>query len=413
MKPWCRRAVQIRGVSLALGALLTGVPVLSGQMTTLIRLEDAQSRVQTDSNNAELQYQLALGYWNRRRWDDAERALQAMVSIEPRTAKGQLALAMIPFARRERLRGEVIDGRVPENLRATVETSESRMRLAFMIDPLVSQQVVGAVTPDPTRYFPPTEEAHEVRQLVYQWHEDFYQERYGSAYSRLQVLIREAQWTRGRDKIPAYIRWIRGLAAAHIARFDSAIADIRVLYQRAVDHQESDTIIHIPLRTNEYRYILGVLHLNAGSLDTAATLFREAAENDIGLFMAHVRLAEIHEALGDLDASINERKLAIASNPDEGSLYYEAGVALIKANLLDEALEMMTTARQTNPRDPQSPFAAAVIQLSLGKTDEARESLVHFLRIAPSYLAPQIDRARQQLGALNAQNPAPEAATAP
>jgi tetratricopeptide (TPR) repeat protein len=283
------------------------------------------------------------------------------------------------------------------------------MRLAFMIDPLVSQQVIGAVTPDPTRYFPPTEEAHEIRQQVFQWHEDFYQDRFGSSYSRVQLLIREAQWTRGRDKIPAYVRWIRGLAAAHIARFDSAIADIGVLYQRAVDHQQSDTIVHIPLRTNEYRYILGVLHRNAGSTDSAVSLFQAAAENDIGLFMAHVRLAEIYESVGDLDAAIRERRLAIASNPDEATLYYEAGVVLMKANLLDEALEMMVTASETNPRDPQSPFAAAVIQLSLGKAAEARESLVHFLRIAPSYLAPQIDRARQQLGALNAQSRAPPA----
>ena len=400
----------LRVVTLTLGALLTGAPVLPGQVTTLIELEEAEHRVRSDSNNAELQYQLAMGYWNKRRWDDAERALQAMVSIQPRSAKGQLALAMIPYGRRERLRGEVIDGRVPENLKAIVEASESRMRLAFMIDPLVSQQVIGAVTPDPTRYFPPTEEAHEIRQMVFQWHEDFYEDRFGSAYSRIQRLIREAEWTRGRDKIPAYIRWIRGLSAAHITRFDSAIADIRVLYLRAVDQQESDTIVHIPLRTNEYRYILGVLHMSAGLLDSAAAIFRESAENDIGLFMAHVHLAEIHEAMGDLEAAINERKLAIASNPDESTLYYEAGVALMKANLLDEALEMMMTARQINPRDAQSPFAAAVIQLSLGQADGARESLVHFLRIAPSYLAPQIDRARQQLGVLNSQAPSPQVA---
>lgn len=406
MNPRRRPALLLPGIAVALALVLPGLSVLHGQMTTVIPLEDAEFRVRTDSNNAELQYQLAMGYWNKRRWDDAERALQASVSIQPRSAKAQLALAMIPFGRRERLGGEVIDGRVPENLKATVEASQSRIRLAFMIDPLVSQQVIGAVTPDPTRYFPHTDAAHEVRQLFFQWHEDFYDERYGSAYSRLQRLVREAQWTRGRDRIPAYVRWARGLAAAHIARFDSAIADIRVLYQRALDHQESDTIIHIPLRTNEYRYILGVLHLNAGSLDSATALFRETAENDMGLFMAHVHLAEVHEALGELEASINERKLAIASNPDESTLYYEAGVALMKSNLLDEALEMMLTSRRMNPRDPQSPFAAAVLQLSLDQTREARESLEHFLRVAPTYLAPQIERARAQLAALDAQTPA-------
>jgi Tfp pilus assembly protein PilF len=181
-----------------------------------------------------------------------------------------------------------------------------------------------------------------------------------------------------------------------------------VLYQRAIDQQESDTIINIPLRTNEYRYILGVLYLDSGSLDSATAILREAAENDIGLFMAHVHLAEIHEKRGEAEEAIRERQAAIASNPDEASLYFEAGLALLRVRRLDEALEMMLSARRINPRDPQSPFAAAVLQLSLGQQAQARESLEHFLTVAPTYMGTQIERARQQLDALKAQNPAPE-----
>jgi tetratricopeptide (TPR) repeat protein len=399
------RIARASGVALA-ALVFCGKPG-AGQVKPALPLDVLETQVRSDSNNPEIHYQLGLGYWARRRWDDAERAFQTAVSIHPRSAKAQLGLAMVPYARREQLWGEAIDGRVPANLVATVEASDRRIRLAFMIDPLVSQLLIGAVQLDPTRYFPQTWEAQEFRDLVFKWHEDFYQDRFGSAYSGLQRLIREADWARGRDKIPAYVRWVRGLAAAHVARFDSAIADIRVLYQRAVDQQESDTIVHIPLRTNEYRYILAVLHRDAGAVDSAITLFQQAAENDIGLFMAHVHLAEIYESQGKLEEAIRERQAAIAANPDEASLYYEAGTSLLKVNRLEEALEMMTSARRSNPREPQSPFAAAVIQLSLGHNAEARESLEHFIAIAPTYMSAQVDRARQQLAALTAQDPAP------
>ena len=396
-----------RAIGLALAALFWGSGPIAGQVKPALPLDVLETRVRSDSNNPEIHYQLGLGYWSRRRWDDAERSFQTAVSLQPRSAKAQLGLAMVPYARREQLSGEAIDGRVPPNLVATVEASERRIRLAFMIDPLVSQLLIGAVQPDPTRYFPQTWEAQEFRDLVFQWHEDFYQDRFGSAYARLQRLIREADWSRGRDKIPAYVRWIRGLAAAHIARFDSAIVDIRVLYQRAVDQQEADTIIHIPLRTNDYRYILAVLHRDAGAVDSATALFQQVAENDIGHFMAHVHLAEIYASQGREEESLRERQAAIAANPEEGTLYYEAGVALMKANRLEEALDMMMAARRVNSREPQSPYAAAVIQLSLGQNAEARESLEHFIAVAPAYMSAQIDRARQQLVALTAQDPAP------
>lgn len=391
---------------IVLGLVLVPGSAVTGQIRSDVPLEQLEQQARRDPNNPESQYQLALGYWSKRRWDDAERTLLDVVSLDPRSAKGHLALAMIPYARRDKLRSEIEYDRVPPELKEVVETSNRRWRLAFMIDPLVTQRIIGAVEPDPTRYFPHTWEAQQLREIAFQWYEDFHQDRYGSAYSRLQRLIREAEWQRGRDKIPLYIRWVRGLSAAHIAMFDSAIADFQVLYNRSIEQEEADSIIQVPLRTNEYRYILGVFHQNAGAIDSALVLLRSAAENDIGLFMAHVRLAELYEAKQMVAEAIAERELAIAANPDDATLYYEAGVTLVRANRLEPALEMMTAARKANPREPWAPFAVGVLQLSMQRFAEARESLEYFLAIAPPYMSVQIERARQELAVLQAQNPA-------
>jgi tetratricopeptide (TPR) repeat protein len=396
---------RLRGWSLWLALAVGATTGATAQVRVTVPVGQLEQQARRDSNNPETQYQLAMGYWSKRQWDDAERILQTVVSIDPRSAKGHLALAMLPYARRERLRSEVFYNRVPAEFKDAVEASERRWRLAFMIDPMVSQKIIGAVEPDPTRHFPSTWEAQQIRSLIFQWSEDFYDERYGTAYRRLQNLIREAEWARGRDKIPGFIRWARGLSAAHIAMFDSAIADFRVLYQRALEEQDADSIIYVPLRTNEYRYILGVFHLNQGAIDSAIALFRTVAENDIGLFMAHVHLANIYEAKAMLDEAVAERQAAIAANPDDATLYYEAGVTLVRAGQNQEALEMMLAARQANPREPWAPFAVGILELSMRKYVEAEASLEGFLAIAPAYMTTQIERAREELATLKTRTP--------
>ena len=87
MRPGRRPALLLPAIVTTLVLLFPGSPVLDGQIATLIPLDDAEFRVRTDSNNAELQYQLAMGYWNKRRWDDAERALAPQVE----RARAQLA----------------------------------------------------------------------------------------------------------------------------------------------------------------------------------------------------------------------------------------------------------------------------------------------------------------------------------
>src|SRR3989442_810612 len=68
------------------------------------RLKDLEAAAQRDSNDAFAQYNLALGYWSKKRYDDAERALRTCVQIDPRFAAAWLALGTLPYARRPRLR---------------------------------------------------------------------------------------------------------------------------------------------------------------------------------------------------------------------------------------------------------------------------------------------------------------------
>jgi hypothetical protein len=58
-------------LSLLFGAL---APHLAAQRINLpYKLSELEQRAQRDSNDAAIQYMLALGYWNAKPWDDARR----------------------------------------------------------------------------------------------------------------------------------------------------------------------------------------------------------------------------------------------------------------------------------------------------------------------------------------------------
>src|SRR5262245_66632949 len=64
------------------------------------KLDELETLARKDSNDAAAHYNVALAYWNAKRWDDAERELRLAESIEPHFAEGWLALCRLPFGQR-------------------------------------------------------------------------------------------------------------------------------------------------------------------------------------------------------------------------------------------------------------------------------------------------------------------------
>src|SRR5207244_12589653 len=75
-------------------------------------LPDLEAVARKDSNDAQALYNVALGYWSKKRYDDAERALRLAVTIEPRFAAGWLALGGLRYGRRPKLREQGSNGKV-------------------------------------------------------------------------------------------------------------------------------------------------------------------------------------------------------------------------------------------------------------------------------------------------------------
>jgi len=390
-------------------ALLVAAGVLAtsaarGQDVPLpaLNVNKMEALARSDSNDADLQFYLALAHWKQHHWRQVDSLLRLVVQLEPRYAEAYLAQYYLPFARRPALTREEERDRVPEEWRQAVEDAHRSYQRAFRTNPLVSQRMLGVAyeIEDPKVYDYTSEEYLEY-QRYFAWFVDLGLARYGSAYDRLRKLAQnEYDERKHPDKVPDAILWFRGLAAAHSRQYDAAIADFQALLDRALKQQQKNEIVHVPLRDNEYRFMLAVLHHVAGHRERAIALYQEALEHDLGLVMAHTYLAGIYDAAGQADQALLERQRAAEVSSDDPTALFDYAASLFNVNRTAEAEEPLHRAVALNPRYAPTHYLLGRVVEELGRGPEARESYTQFLALAPQRLADLKTDARERLAKL-------------
>ncbi len=384
-------------------ALLPATVAAQGKIDLPVSRAELEHRAKIDSNDAAAHYNLALAYWNDRRWGDVEHQLHAAVALDPRLAVAHLALSQVPEARDPRLLDELggASGARADSLRRILADADHEYRLAFLIDPLVDIRILAAAVSSSVS------EA-DARQALGDAFADFYsglincfEGHYPDCESGLNRFL--ADETGGFGKPPTQVYWFLGLAAAHDAHYDAAISNFQILVDReqdAASKAEQKDVIRVPLRTNEYRYFIASFDHAAGNTEQALSLYQQVAQNDIGLFMAHVRMADIYEAARDYPRAIAERRNAINADPDDGTLQRDLGVTLGKSGDFSGAAAALQAAVTALPRDAESWFWLGLADEQLGSKAAARDAYHHVIALAPSRLAQRVAQARQHLAAL-------------
>ncbi len=105
--------------------------------------------------------------------------------------------------------------------------------------------------------------------------------------------------------------------------------------------------------------------------------------------MAHVRLATIYEDLHRPRGALEERRRAVAANPDDPGLLFDLGNALAKAGEPAEAQGVLRQARAANPRHVRTLYVLGWVEEQLGDTAAARDAYRQFMALAPSRFGAQ------------------------
>ena len=380
-----------------IGLLAAGPLPAAGQAGNPPPLAELEARARTDSLDATAWYELSVGYYRTKRPDDEERALRRAIATDPRYAPAYLSLSYLPFQRRPKLWREVRKGNVPPEWRAAVEESQRLVTRAFLIDPLVDLRVLGAEPPREDMVSVPEYGSATTNYLLILGVGAFSVARYELSHSALQLWVDRAYAGKPRDSLPDFLFWYRGLAAAHLKSYRIAIADFQTLLARAQQRELTDTLIQVPLQTNDYRYVLAVLHDAAGKPADAITLYKATLESDLGHYMAHVRLAQVYRRVKMWDDAVTEARRAVETNPDDPSAQLELGVILSEAGRQEEAVPALVQARAANPRDVRALYHLAVAQAQAADSTAARQTLQQFVGLAPGRFAALVNDAKQRL----------------
>jgi tetratricopeptide (TPR) repeat protein len=378
-------------------AFVSASPALAATQTpadsTLAAVEDSARR---DSNDAELQYRLALTYWDAKRWNNADSVLHLAVVLDPRSAPAWLALAYLPYARRPDLMKREEDHKhpLPDSLVAIVVESERLRRRAFLLDPLVDLRILGTVFPLSQRMSVRDYRGRSIS--VANPFTAFVLGDYHVAFNALDPVV-----VLTHRNVPDFILWYHGLAAAHLELYAVAIADFQALLDRSVRREEGSGMGNVPMRTNDYRYLLALMEERANRPADAVKFFQESVTNDVGLFVAHLQMGKMYETYKEWDQAVAEFQSAMATDPDDPSLGLDLGIIFREAGRLSESERTLREAMAGTPRDPRIPYNLGITAEELGDTTGARAGFRRFLEIAPTRYAIEIADAHQRLVALH------------
>ncbi|HET7790514.1 MAG TPA: tetratricopeptide repeat protein [Gemmatimonadales bacterium] len=391
-----RRAV---AVALSAAALFSPRPALA-QKFTAESLAALEARTQTDSEDADLHYRLGLAYWDKKRYPDAQRELQAAVAIDPQYAPAYLALGGLSFATHPKLEEQAEKGRISTELRPAFDSAQRTIRRAFLINPMADYRIPGSEPPTDQQITIGDYGAFTTFVLLVIGINSYSYGHYETAYSALNHYIERRYRNQPRDSVPNSILMLRGLSAAQLQQADTALSDFKTLLDRSVAHEKGDSLVFIPLQTNDYRYLIALVEQRAHRYVNAIRDYQEALSNDLGLYMAHVQLARIYEQNKVWTQAIEEAQRALQVEPDDASLQRQLGVILVEAGQAQAGDSVLRAAMVVNPRDPEIPYRLAYADLTLQRPADAKAAFARFLALAPSSWDRSVADAKAQLAKL-------------
>jgi tetratricopeptide (TPR) repeat protein len=348
------------------GAGGLAAPIVSERLSVL------QARLAADTNDPVAYYNVAMGYWSKKRYDGADSILRHAIALDPEFALAHLAIALVQLpneSRWRRIKREGGDTALAQEIRYR----EREYTRAFMIDPFLDVRALGLFT-----------------------------QTYEQEYANLTETLNWLRDRRGmlRDSAPPALVWFHSIAAARSNHLPDAIADIQALARASRHRDLSGTVSPAPLVTNNYLYLLAALLQRTGHTEDATRLYLEVLTADIANYEAHVQLARIYEASTDWGHALEQRRAAVDVFPENHRLVTDLGVTQYHAGVLPDAEETLQQAREAGPRDAAVYYWLGTVQQARNEKAEARTTFGTYLQLAPKRDSVRIGAVRQALATL-------------
>lgn len=374
-----------------LGQALSGLAqVAVGQQRMSIK--ELQVAVQKDSNDPVLHYNLAQALARADRGREAKQEYLAAARIDDQFEPAATALAIMAQNDRPILlflrigNGYVLIGGHPNPHDSTLML----VRRAFALNPIQDLHAPG-------HWGYPQYWASTFERAVGRYQDGDYK----AARDQCDTILAKMHQRSDADSGIATVWWYHLLASAGLEDYDRAIDDGEKLLDRALRVEIADSVHTTERLSHEYEWVLAHLHQRAGHYQEAERLYKRAAEDNLGEYMAHVELANIYEAQNRLEDAVLERERAMAADVGDASVELQAGLTYEYAGHFAQADTVLRQAIADNPRETRSYYVLGLVELQLGRADEAKKVLDQFLALAPSRYQAMLEDARRRRAALH------------
>jgi tetratricopeptide (TPR) repeat protein len=152
------------------------------------------------------------------------------------------------------------------------------------------------------------------------------------------------KFAEGIRKKPQYVglHFPRAYAWVHLQESDSAVADLTALINR-IERIEDSAVTRYLSKEFLY-YAIGMLRGGQKRYPEARAAYESAVVENLGFYMAHLRLAAINMFLHDTATALNELETASLMRSDDPVLLAFRGQILLGQHRLDEAQDQLRAA---------------------------------------------------------------------
>jgi tetratricopeptide (TPR) repeat protein len=206
------------------------------------------------------------------------------------------------------------------------------------------------------------------------------------AFAMHEYAHANAEWAAAFKKEPKRLdlRLRRARAFYYLQEYDSAYAEFAFVVNalEAKQQQELGWTKKYESKAMDL-YEMGIIREMQGRKDDARELYGRALVEDIGWYMAHVRLAGLAAAAGDTTAALAEWALAAEIKNADPSIFYRYAAMLAAAGRTEDALKQLRAAIAMNP-DYAAPYElVGRLEDARGRTADAVRAYREFLQRAP------------------------------
>ena len=325
-------------------------------------LDSLRQDAAIDSMDAEAQYRLGLGLWEKHKFDAADSSFRRAIRLQPWHAGAHLALGILPSARGDRYVSQLVHRLGQDSAGRILRAAEHEVAEATVLDPRHDLTPLGFLTDDELvpnsvgisfdefgvngAWRDPADEMRRAIRAIIGQHPD----------TAFAILSRALAARRPNQVMQDRFISLYATAALRSGHPEAAADGYRELAQRAGRTEANGTTpfdrrLLLNFR-GHYLLLYGIAEAEAHQLDVARAAFHEAVVTEVGLYEAHAQLADLAESQGDLEGALAERRAAVTAAPESARPSLDLGITLLQAGRAAEAEAALNDAAGLLPWDP-------------------------------------------------------------